>query len=216
MSWPYSTLKTAIQDYIESTESSLVTNLPNFIESTEERILKSVQLDVFRKNVTGTASSSNSYLAMPSDFLAPFSLAVIDSSSNYNYLKLKHVSFIRDYQPATATTGTPKYYAEFDESRFILAPTPNSSFTFELHYFYRPASLTAGADSSTTWLSTNAMNAMLYGCLVEACTYLKMFESIPIYEQKYQEALAMLKNLGEGKDTRDQYRYDEVRRQPQA
>ena len=216
MSWTKATLTTAIQDYIESTESSLVTNIPNFIKSTEEKILKSVQLDVFRKNVTGTASSSNSYLAMPSDFLAPFSLAVIDGSSNYNYLKLKHVSFIRDFQPAEATTGIPKYYAEFDETRFILAPSPNSSFTFELHYFYRPASLTAGADGGTTWLSTNAMNAMLYGCLVEACTYLKMFESIPIYEQKYQEAIAMLKNLGEGKDTRDQYRYDEIRRQPQA
>ena len=216
MSWTYSTLKTAIQDYAESTESSFVTHLDDFIKTAEERILKAVQLDDFIKNVTGTATSGSAYLGAPTDFLAPFSLAVIDSSSNYNYLKLKHVSFIRDYPPATATTGTPKYYAEFDESRFILAPTPNSSFTFELHYFYRPASLTAGADSGTTWLSTNAMNAMLYGCLVEACTYLKMFESIPIYEQKYQEALAMLKNLGEGKDTRDQYRYDEIRRQPQA
>ena len=216
MSWTKATLTTAIQDYIESTESSLVTNIPNFIKSTEEKILKSVQLDVFRKNVTGTSTASNTYLTMPSDFLAPFSLALIDASNNYNYLKLKHVTFIRDYQPAEATTGTPKYYAEFDQDSFILAPTPSTDFTFELHYFYRPASLTAGGDSGTTWLSTNAMNAMLYGCLVEACTYLKMFESISVYEQKYQEALAMLKNLGEGKDTRDQYRYDEIRRQPQA
>ena len=216
MSWTKSTLKTAIQDYIESTEASLVNNIDNFIESTEERILKNVQLDVFRKNVTGTGSSSNTYLAMPTDFLAPFSLAVIDSDSNYNFLKLKHVSFIRDYQPATATTGTPEYYAEFDQERFILAPTPSTGFTFELHYFYRPASLTTGSDSGTTWLSENAMNAMLYGSLVEACTYLKNFETIPVYEQRYQEALASLKNLGEAKDTRDQFRYDEIRRQPQA
>lgn len=216
MSWTKSTLKTAIQDYIESTETSLVNNIDNFIESTEERILKNVQLDVFRKNVTGTGSSSNTYLAMPTDFLAPFSLAVVDSDSNYNFLKLKHVSFIRDYQPATATTGTPEYYAEFDQERFILAPTPSTGFTFELHYFYRPASLTTGSDSGTTWLSENAMNAMLYGSLVEACTYLKNFETIPVYEQRYQEALASLKNLGEAKDTRDQFRYDEIRRQPQA
>ena len=214
MSWTKATLTTAIQDYIESTESSLVTNIPNFIKSTEEKILKSVQLDVFRKNVTGTSSASNTYLAMPSDFLAPFSLAVIDSSSNYNYLKLKHVTFIRDYQPLEATTGTPEYYAEFDQERFILAPTPSTGFTFELHYFYRPQSLTVS--DGVTWLSENAINAMLYGSLVEACTYLKNFESIPVYEQKYQEALAMLKNLGEAKDTRDQYRYDEIRRQPQA
>jgi len=216
MSWTKATLTTAIQDYIESTESSLVTNIPNFIKSTEEKILKSVQLDVFRKNVTGTSTASNTYLAMPSDFLAPFSLAVIDSDSNYNYLKLKHVTFIRDYQPSTTATGTPEYYAEFDENTFILTPTPNSDFTFELHYFYRPASLTSGNDSYTTWLSTNAMNAMLYGSLVEACTYLKNFESIPVYEQRFQEALTSLKNLGEAKDTRDQYRYDEIRRQPQA
>jgi len=214
MSWTNATLTTAIQDYIESTESSLVTNIPNFIKSTEEKILKSVQLDVFRKNVTGTSSASNTYLAMPSDFLAPFSLAVIDSSSNYNYLKLKHVTFIRDYQPLEATTGTPEYYAEFDQERFILAPTPSTGFTFELHYFYRPQSLTVS--DGVTWLSENAINAMLYGSLVEACTYLKNFESIPVYEQKYQEALSMLKNLGEAKDTRDQYRYDEIRRQPQA
>ena len=115
MSWTKATLTTAIQDYIESTESSLVTNIPNFIKSTEEKILKSVQLDVFRKNVTGTSTASNTYLTMPSDFLAPFSLALIDASNNYNYLKLKHVTFIRDYQPAEATTGTPKYYAEFDQ-----------------------------------------------------------------------------------------------------
>ena len=214
MSMTYAQLTTNIEDICENTFTS--DQIALFVQQTEQFIYNAVQIPALRKNVTGTATSGTEYLSVPTDFLYVYSLAVIDSSSNYNYLKLKHVSFIRDYQPATATTGTPKYYAEFDESRFILAPTPNSSFTFELHYFYRPASLTAGADSSTTWLSTNAMNAMLYGCLVEACTYLKMFESIPIYEQKYQEALAMLKNLGEGKDTRDQYRYDEIRRQPQA
>tara|TARA_R100001086_G_scaffold148975_2_gene78946 strand:+ start:9970 stop:10617 length:648 start_codon:yes stop_codon:yes gene_type:complete len=215
MSWTLSTLKTAIQDYAESTESSFVTHLPDFIKSAEERVLKSVQLDVFRKNVTGTGTASNTYLAMPTDFLSPFSLAVIDSSNNYNYLKLKHVSFIRDFTPAAGTTSQPKYYAEFDESSFILAPTPNSNFTFELHYYYRPTSLTATA-TGTTWLSTNATNALLYGSLVEANTYLKSFETTPVYEAKFQEALSSLKNLGEGKSTRDQYRYDEIRRSPQA
>ena len=143
-------------------------------------------------------------------------MAVIDSSSNYNYLLLKHPSFIRDYTPAAATTGTPKYYAEFDENTFILAPTPNTTFTFELHYLYRPSSLTSAGDSGTTWLSTNAPNAMLYGSLAEAMVYLKNYESSPIYETRFQEALALMKNLGEGKSTRDQYRYDQVRRSPQG
>jgi len=216
MTWTYSSLKTAIQDYSESTETSFTTHLDDFIKTAEERTLKSVQLDDFIKNVTGTATSGSAYLGAPSDFLSPFSLAVIDGDSNYNFLKLKHPSFIRDFTPASATTGEPKYYAEFDEDTFILAPTPNSSYTFELHYFYRPSSLTSAGDSGTTWLSTNAPNVLLYGSLAEAMVYLKNYEASPIYEQRFQEALALMKNLGEGKSTRDQYRYDQVRRPPQA
>ena len=216
MSWTYATLKTAIQDYMESTESSLVSNLDNFIETAEERIFKNVQLDDFRKNVVGSMTTSSPYLGSPSDFLAPFSLAVIDGSGNYSYLLLKQVSFIRDFSPNPTTTGLPKYYAEFDEDTFIIAPSPDSDYSTELHYYYRPNSLTSAGDSGTTWLSENAPNAMLYGSLVEASTYLKSYESIPVYESKFQEALLGLKNLGEAKSTRDQYRYDEIRRQPQA
>lgn len=216
MSFTYSQLKTAIQDYVDSTETSFVTNLNNFIETAEERILKNVQLDEFRKNVEGEVSTSSPYLTTPDDFLAPFSLALIDSSSNYNYLLLKQVSFIRDFTPNASTTGTPKYYAEFDDDTFIIAPSPSSDFKVELHYYFRPNSLTSAGDSGTTWLSTNAPNAILYGSLVEACTYLKNYEAIPVYESKFQEALLGLKNLGEAKSTRDQYRYDEIRREPQA
>ena len=216
MSYTYTTLKTAIQDYLDSTETSFVTNLPTFITTTEERILKSVQLDDFRKNQVGNFTASGPYLECPTDYLSPFSMAVIDSSSNYNYLLLKQVSFIRDYTPNASTTGQPKYYAEFDNNTFIVAPTPDSTYEVELHYYYRPASLTSTTGSETTWLSENAPNAMLYGSLVEACTYLKNYESIPVYESKFQEAILGLKNLGEAKSTRDQYRYDEIRREPQA
>ena len=213
MSWTNATLTSAIQDYLESSETSLVNNIPNFIKSTEEKILKGVQLDEFRKNVTGTATADNPYLSMPSDFLAPFSLAVLNNNS-YDYLKLKHVSFIRDYTPIAATTGDPQYYAEFDSTTFILAPTPSSTLTFELHYFYRPESLSES--SGTTWLSINATNALLYGCLAEGAMYLKSFDTMPVYEQRFQECIMMLKNLGEAKDVRDQYRYGEIRREPQA
>mgnify|MGYP001240830907 FL=1 len=216
MSFTYTTLKTAIQDYLESTESSFVTNLPTFITTAEERIFKNVQLDDFRKNQVGNLTASGTYLECPTDYLAPFSLAVIDSSSNYNYLLLKQVSFIRDFTPNASTTGLPKYYAEFDDNTFIVAPTPDSTYEVELHYYYRPASLTTTTGNETTWLSKNAPNAILYGSLVEACTYLKNYEAIPAYESKFQEALLGLKNLGEAKSTRDQYRYDEIRRQPQA
>jgi len=216
MSWTLASLKTGIQDYLESTETSFVSNLDNFITTTEERILKNVQLDNFRKNVTGNVTVDNTYLATPSDFLSPFSLAVIDGDDNYSFLLLKQVSFIRDFTPNASTTGLPKYYSEFDDNSFLLAPTPDSTYDVELHYYYRPASLTTTSGSETTWLSENAPNAMLYGSLVEACTYLKSYESIPVYESKFQEALLGLKNLGEAKSTRDQYRYDEIRREPQA
>ena len=216
MSWTYSALKTAIQDYSESTESSFVTHLDDFIKATEERILKTVQLDYFVKNVSGTATADGQYLGAPTDYLYSKSLAIIDGSSNYNFLQLKETSFIRDYTPASATTGTPKYYAEFDENTFILAPTPSTNFTFELHYQHRPSSLTSAGDSGTTWLSKNAPNALLYGSLTEAMFYLKNYEASPIYEQRFQEALTSLKNLGEGKSAQDEYRYDQVRREPQG
>ena len=216
MSFTYSQLKTAIQEYTESTETSFVSNLNNFIETAEERILKNVQLDDFKKNAEGEVSTASPYLTCPDDFLAPFSLAVIDSSSNYNFLLLKQVSFIRDFSPNASTTGLPKYYAEFDEDSFIIGPAPDADYKVELHYYHRPASLTSAGDSGTTWLSTNAPTALLYGSLVEACTYLKTYESIPVYESKFQEALLGLKNLGEAKSTRDHYRYDEIRREPQA
>jgi len=212
----YSGLKTAIQNYLDNDETTFTSTLDTFIQQTEERILKSVQLPVFRKNATGTGTASNTYLATPSDFLSPDSLAVIDSDSNYSYLLFKHVTWIRDYTPAEATTGEPLYYAQFDDDTFILAPTPNSDFTFELHYFYRPASLTVAGDTGKTWLSTNASNAMLYGCLVEGAIFIKMSpEETMLYEQRFQTAITGLKFLGESKDIKDETRYDNVRMAPQ-
>ena len=207
MSFTYATLKTAIQDYCETSETTFNNNLSVFIKEAEERILKAVEIPDFRKNVTGNATADSTYLSMPSDFLAPLSLAVI-SSSVYTYLYLKHVSFIRDYTPNASTTGTPIYYGLFDSSTFILAPTPDANYTFELHYKYRPASLTAGSDSGTTWLSENAPNALLYGSLVEASTFIKTPEETPYYDQRFQEAIAGLKKLGEGYGIRDEHRYD--------
>ena len=123
MAWTFTTLKTAIQDYLETTETTFVNNLPTIILQAEDRILKSVQLPDFRKNATGNTSQGNQYLSMPSDFLAPYSLSV--DNTGYEFLVFKDVNFIREAYPASSTTGTPKYYAIFDESNFLLAPTPN-------------------------------------------------------------------------------------------
>ena len=211
MAYTYTTLKTAIQDYVQSTETTFVSQLARFILNAEERILKECQLDVFRKSSQGLASSGNAYLAKPSDFLAQNSLSVINGSSK-EFLLYKQATMLQDYTPNPATTGVPEYYADWDQDTFLLAPTPDSGYTMELHYFYRPQSITVSSDG-TSWLGTNAELALLYGSLVEAYTFLKGEpDLLGLYNQRYGEALQWLKNLGEGLQTRDQYRYDDVRR----
>tara|TARA_B100000287_G_scaffold434853_1_gene500665 strand:- start:57 stop:755 length:699 start_codon:yes stop_codon:yes gene_type:complete len=201
----YSGLKTAVQDYCLATETTFVNSLPTFIQEAEERILKNVEMPLFRKNQIGSFTTSNAYLATPTDFLSPYSLA-ISSSGNYSYLLLKNVSFIRDYTPNESTTGLPKYYAMFDDDTFLVAPTPDSNYNVELHYKYRPLSLTAGAESGTTWLSENAPDAMLYGTLVEAATFLKTPDEIMLYQQRFDRAMQALANMGEGYGMRDEFR----------
>jgi hypothetical protein len=207
MSFTYDQLKTAIQDYTQNTETSFVNNLPVFIRVAEERILKNVQLTLFRKNATANMTASNQYLAAPSDFLAPFSLSYTDGDGNKDFLEYKDVNFIQEFNPDASTTGAPRYYAYFDVSSFLIGPTPDSSYAVELHYFYRPASLTSGSGSSTTWLSTNAEVALLYGCLIEAYTYMKgEVDIMQEYEKRFAEAVISLKNFGEAKEVTDAYR----------
>ena len=152
MSFTYTQLKTAIENYTENNETSFISNLPLFIRLTEERILKNVQLSLFRKNVAGAMSASNKFLSVPSDFLAPFSLSFTDSSGDTTFVDFKDPEFVQTYTPNSATTGAPKYYAMYDLDNFILGPTPNSSYVSELHYFYRPESLT---ESTYTLTLTN-------------------------------------------------------------
>lgn len=210
MSYTFLELKTAIQDYSENTETTFVNNISNFIKSAEERILKGVQLSLFRKNVAGNMTASNKYLAAPSDFLAPFSLSIIKDSS-HDFLLYKDVNFVQTFTPNPATTGTPRYYALFNVDNFIVAPSPDTAYDVELHYFYRPVSLASGADSGTTWLSTNAPQAMLYGSLVEAYTFMKGEPDVlQNYEKKFIEAVQLLKLHGEAKETTDYYRSGQI------
>ena len=207
MSFTYDELKTALQDYTENDETSFVNNLPVFIRLSEERILKNVQLSLFRKNVSGTMTASNKYLAVPSDFLAPFSLSFVNSGGDHEFLDFKDVDYVQTFNPDASTTGDPRYYAVFDINFFILGPTPSANSTTELHYFYRPASLTAGAGSGTTWLSENAELTLLYGSLIEAYLYMKGEPDLMAqYEKRFAEALTGLKMFGESKEVTDQYR----------
>jgi hypothetical protein len=208
MSFTLSTLEDAIKNYTDNSETIFVSNLSNFIKAAEERILKSIDLEYFRKNVSGNFTSGNKFLVMPTDYLSSFSLAFIDSSGNTNFLLQKDVSFLQEYTPGgSSTTGSPKYYAPFDYQNFIVAPTPDSSYAVELHYFYRPTSLTAGTSSGTTWISENAPNTILYASLIEAYTFMKGEpDIIKMYSDRYMESISRLKNYAEGMEDRDAFR----------
>jgi hypothetical protein len=205
----YTQLTQALQDYLESSETSFVSNIPTFVKQAEERIYRSVQIPELRKNATAATTSGNQYLARPSDFLSVFSLAVVDGSGNYSYLYDKDVNFIREAYPSASTSGLPKYYAQFDgdqsgtEGNFILGPTPNAVYTVELHYYYDPPSI---VDTGTSWLGTNAETALLYGSLVEAYTYQKGdADMLQLYTTRYMEAMAQLFGI-DLRSKRDDYR----------
>jgi len=281
VSYTYTTLKSAIKDYTENQESTFVKHLVDFITSAEERIFKSVDLEFFRKNVTGTTTSGNQFLAVPNDYLASFSLS-IENSSSKQFLLFKDINFLQEYNPNSATTGTPKYYGIYDYQNFMLSPTPDAAYSAELHYYYRPASLTAStvtltvssvsgtfvdsetltggtsgatttieealtsttmkivlpstdltvgetvtggtsgatgtvvsttADTTTTYLSVNAPNAMLYGSLVEAYTFMKGEPDVlKMYSERFVESLVRLKDLGESRENDDANRQGLPRR----
>ena len=209
----YAELTAAIKDYCDNTETNFVAAIPTFIKQTEQRIYRSVNLPVNRKNVKGTINDGNKYLTMPTDFLFPLSLSIYTypdvADSNQIFLLNKDANFIRAMYPNAFTEGVPKYYGIFASDAFIIGPTPNANFTTELHYYYQPASIVT---SSTSWLGTNAETVLLYGCLVEAYTYMKGdADLMQLYQQRYQEALDLLKMQAEGRMTRDEYRDGTIR-----
>jgi hypothetical protein len=215
----YTQLTSAIKGYAENdfpaTAGSFTSadQIATFVENAEERIYNSVQLPALRKNVTGTSTAGNKYLACPSDWLATFSMAVINANNEYMFLLNKDVNFIREAFPDTdaAFYGEPEYYAQFDQNTFILGPTPDANYAVELHYFYYPQSIvTAG----TSWLGDNFESALLYGSLLEAASFMKSeSDVIANYEKRYNEAMTLLKQLADGKNRRDAYRSGQVRDQ---
>ena len=205
MSFTFAQLKTAIQDYTDNSESSFVSHLSDFIKASEERIFKSVDLEIFRKNVTSAFSTSDKFLTIPSDYLSTFSMQITTAGSEA-FLLQKDVNFLQEAYSGSTSTATPRYYAQFDEDNFIVAPTPNSNYAIELHYYYRPTSLTAGADSATTWLSENAPFALLFGALVDAYIFMKGEpDLIQQYEKRFMDQLTRLKDYGEARENSDAY-----------
>lgn len=211
MTMTYAQLKQAVQDYTQSYETSFVNNLPLFIRLAEERILKNVRLNLFQKNQSGSTTTGNKYLKLPSDFLAPMSLS-LTIGGKQTFLLLKDADFVQEYI-RDSSTGQPVYFGQYDVDNLILGPIPDQDYAVEIHYMYRPTSLTAGADSGTSWLSENAEIVLLYGTLVEAYTYLKGDQDLMLlYSQRFAEALSRLKNLGEALEPSDEYRMGKLTR----
>jgi hypothetical protein len=185
------------------------TQIDTFIQEAEQRVFNSVQIPDLRKNVTGNATSGNKYLSVPSDWLANFSLSVIDASGIQYFLLNKDVEYIREAFPNPADTGMPTHYALFDQNSYILGPTPDSNYSMELHYFYYPNSIVT---NGTSWLGDKFDSVLLYGSLLEAYTFMKGEKDVnDTYISRYNEALAMLKQLGEGKNRQDMYRTRQAR-----
>ena len=213
----YAELSAAIQAYTENTEADFVANIPVFVEQAEQRIFNSVQFPSLRQNVTGVTTTNNKYLQCPTDFLAVYSLAIINASGEYEYLLNKDVNFIRQAYPQPTDTGIPKYYALFGprsdnpaELTFILGPTPDAAYGAELHYFFYPPSISVAP--FTSWLGDNFDPVLLYASLVEAYTYMKgEADMMALYNQKFMEALALAKRLGDGMERQDAYRSGQFR-----
>jgi len=212
-----SNLENIIKQYLQNEEPTFVSNLPVIIQNAEERIFESVQFDNFRKTATLTFTAGNKTLTTPADYVLPFSLAVIDSNSDYNYLEKKHPSFMQEFDvdPTDVTKrALPKYYADnvknLSGSTIIVAPVPDANYSVELNYLYKPNSITT--DTTGTWLSSNARNALIYACLVEGYMFMKGdAELLTVYENRYNQEIERLKNRAEGRGRRDEYRYDSLR-----
>jgi len=211
MSFTFAQLKQAVQDYVETAETTFVANLPLFIRMAEERILKNVRLNLFQKNSTAIMGVGSRFLAVPPDFLTPLSCS-IQTENGAEFLLFKDLDFIQTFNPDPTVLGTPRFFASFDVENFIVAPSPDIAYTITLAYFHRPLSLTAGPEDGTTWLSENAELSLLYGTLFEAYTFLKGDPDLmQLYAARFQESLIRLKDFGEGKETTTDYRYGKVR-----
>lgn len=213
----YTQLTAAIKGYAENSFPDTVGSftsadqIATFVKMAEQRVYNMVQLPALRKNMTGNLTSGNKYLALPTDWLATFSLAVINSANEYKYLLNKDVNFIRESYPDTdsAFYGEPEYYAQFDQNTLILGPTPDASYAVELHFFYYPTSI---VDAGTSWLGDNFDSVLLYGSLLEAASFMKSDkDTIDFYKQRYDEAMGELKQLGDGKNRQDAYRSGQFR-----
>lgn len=206
----YTQLSAAVIAYTED-QNFLSSDIDTFIKQAEQRVYNSINLLPLRKNVTGQLTTANKYLTVPDDFLAVYNLSLILPTGDYAYLLDKDVSYIREAYPSSSGVGQPTHYALFDEDTVLFGPTPDAAYQVEMHYFYYPESITTVVGGET-WLGNNFDSVLLYGALIEAYTFMKgEKELMEQYQRQYDTALALLKQLGDGKNRQDTYRTGQVR-----
>tara|TARA_R110000824_G_scaffold82267_1_gene206256 strand:- start:49 stop:708 length:660 start_codon:yes stop_codon:yes gene_type:complete len=207
----YSELLTSIRNYTEVDSNVFSDSVINtFITLAENKILRDIDLDVFKKETTGTLSSGNRFLGLPSDILTHRYLLITNGAGDQIFLEFRDNSFIKEYWPDFTETSVPKYYSVWDEDTLCIAPTPNASFSAQLGYVYRPDQLSSS--NTTTWVSTKAPEALLYACLIQAYSYTKgPLEMLQYFEKSYQEAVQGLGIEQQGRRRRDEYRDGVVR-----
>lgn len=206
----YTQLSQALQDYLQNDETTFVSQMPTIVRQAEDRIYQTCELPVLKANATSNMTGGVRFLSTPSDFLSVYSLAITQpGDAGYALLLEKEVAFLEEAFPKPSDIGQPRFYAVWDDNTLLLSPTPDQAYPVELHYFYKPPSI---VDAGTSWLGTNNESALLYGCLVEAYTFMKgEADMLALYQQRYNEALGRLKVFGEAKSKRDNLRRDEPR-----
>ncbi len=206
----YDELVTNIRNYTE-VDANVFSNavINNFIMLAENRILRDIDLDVFKLEVAGSMTSGNKFLTAPSDILT-HRYMIITSGTNQVFLDFRDTSFMKEYWPNGASTGIPKYYSVWDQNTFYVAPTPNANFAVELGYIYRPAQLSP--TTPTTWISTNVPEALFYACLIQAYSYTKgPLEMLQYFENSYKQAVQGIGIEQQGRRRRDEYRDGMIR-----
>ena len=206
----YNELVTNIRNYTEVNSNVFTDAVINtFITMAENRILRDIDLDVFKKEQTGSMTSGNKFLTAPSQILTHRYLMVTVSGTQV-FLDFRDTSFMKEYWPDGTATSVPKYYYVWNQDTFYVAPTHDQNYPVEMGFIYRPEQLSS--TNQNTWISTNAPEALLYACLIQAYSYTKgPTEMLGFFDASYKQAIQGLGIEQQGRRRRDEYRDGMIR-----
>ncbi len=205
----YDELVTKIRDYTEVDANVLTSTIVNgFIEDAEFRILRDVDSDNNRRYVSAQMVAGQRFIDTPQNLLIIRSAQIVDSAgvgvaNDRDFLQYRDTSFMSEFNNL-GVQGTPKYYSNWDEDTLVVAPTPDQTYTIQLNYILKPSGLSS--TNTTTYLSLEFPNGLLYACLTEAYGFLKgPVDMYQLYDKKYVEAVKGFSIEQMGRRRRDEY-----------